>query len=131
MGALLDHVRSYYAALNTGDSEKIAAHFTADAVHYYTRLGPHEGAKTIGDHTRWAVDNLDGQWHIDHAMEDGEQACIEWAMTWRDPETRQRLRRRRQGRVVFRVGKIAGVPPYFHKEESERSGRMNWSSPGG
>src|SRR5918912_1018242 len=78
----LDHIRSYYEALNTGDADLVASHFTDDAVHYYTRLGPHEGARTIGEHTRWAVENIDGQWHIDHAMEDGEQAVIEWAMTW-------------------------------------------------
>ena len=52
MGQLLDHVRSYYGALNTGDPDRVAAHFTDDAVHYYTRLGPHEGARTIGEHTK-------------------------------------------------------------------------------
>jgi len=30
----LDHVRAYYEALNTGDPERVAAHFTDDAVHY-------------------------------------------------------------------------------------------------
>ena len=40
----LDHVRSYYTALNSGDADLVASHFTDDAVHYYTRLGPHEGA---------------------------------------------------------------------------------------
>ena len=39
----LDHIRSYYEALNTGDVELVASHFTDDAVHYYTRLGPHRG----------------------------------------------------------------------------------------
>src|SRR5436189_264482 len=70
MGALLAHVRSYYDALNTGDPDKVAAHFTDDAVHYYTRLGPHESARTIGEHTKWAVENLDGQWHVDHGAAD-------------------------------------------------------------
>ena len=28
----LDHIRSYYAALNTGDAELVASHFTDDAV---------------------------------------------------------------------------------------------------
>jgi hypothetical protein len=28
MGALLDHVRSYYAALSAGDPDGVAAHFT-------------------------------------------------------------------------------------------------------
>jgi len=39
----LDHVRSYYEALNSGDPDRVAEHFTEDAVHYYTRLGPHRG----------------------------------------------------------------------------------------
>ena len=42
-----ERVRAYYEALNTGDAEAVSAHFTDDAVHYYTRLGPHEGAKSI------------------------------------------------------------------------------------
>ena len=56
MGALLDHVTSYYEALNTGDPDHVAAHFTDDAVHYYTRLGPHHGSRSIGEHTKLAVD---------------------------------------------------------------------------
>lgn len=34
------HIRSYYGSLDAGDAEAVAAHFTVDAVHYYTRLGP-------------------------------------------------------------------------------------------
>jgi ketosteroid isomerase-like protein len=70
MGDKLDHIRSYYAALNTGDPDEVARHFTDDAVHYYTRLGPHEGARTIGEHTKWAVENLDGQWHLYNGIEE-------------------------------------------------------------
>jgi len=44
-----ERVRAYYEALNTGDAAAVSAHFTEDATHYYTRLGPHQGAKTIGD----------------------------------------------------------------------------------
>jgi ketosteroid isomerase-like protein len=29
----LDHIRSYYEALNTGDVDLIDSHFTDDAVH--------------------------------------------------------------------------------------------------
>jgi len=29
----LDHIRSYYEALNTGDPALVASHFTDDAVH--------------------------------------------------------------------------------------------------
>jgi hypothetical protein len=99
--ALLEHVRSYYEALNSGDPDRVAEHFTEDAVHYYTRLGPHEGARTIGDHTKWAVDNIDGQWFMENGIEDGEQACIEWTMTWRDPKSGER--RLAPGAELFRI----------------------------
>ena len=81
----LDHVRSYYEALNTGDAEQVSAHFTEDAVHYYTRLGPHEGGKTIGEHAAWAVANIDGQWYLEHGIEADGEVVIEWTMTWREP----------------------------------------------
>ena len=65
MGANLDHIRSYYEALNTGDVELVASHFTDDAVHYYTRLGPHEGARAIAENARWGVEQADGQWYME------------------------------------------------------------------
>ncbi len=52
----LAHIRSYYEALNTGDVDLIASHFTDDATHYYTRLGPHRG-REIAENARWGIDN--------------------------------------------------------------------------
>ena len=101
----------------------MAAHFTDDATHYYTRLGPHEGARTIGEHTKWAVENLDGQWHIENGIEDGEQACIEWAMTWRDPESGERRLDRGAEWFAFRDGKIAEVRAYHHGGQKNPIGR--------
>jgi ketosteroid isomerase-like protein len=124
VGALLDHVRSYYAALNTGDPDKVGAHFTDDAVHYYTRLGPHEGARAIGEHTKWALENLDGQWVFENGIEEGDQACIEWTMTWRDPESGERRLDRGTEWFIFRDGKIAEVRAYFHNGPRNRSGDL-------
>jgi ketosteroid isomerase-like protein len=124
MGALLDHIRSYYRALNTGDPAAVAEHFTPDAVHYYTRLGPHEGAETIGRHTKWAVEAIDGQWHIDNAIEDGEQAVIEWAMTWRDPKSGERRLDRGTEWFRFEDGRIAEVRAYHHGGPKNRSGDL-------
>jgi len=45
VGANVDHIRSYYEALNSGDAARVASHFTEDATHYYTRLEPHRGAE--------------------------------------------------------------------------------------
>jgi ketosteroid isomerase-like protein len=124
MGAMLDHVRSYYDALSAGDPDRIAKHFTDDAVHYYTRLGPHEGARTIGEHTKWAVENLQGRWILENGIEDGEQAVIEWTMTWRDPGSGQPRLDRGTEWFRFRDGKICEVRAYHHSNEKNRSGDL-------
>ncbi len=124
MGALLDHIRSYYDALNTGDPEAVARHFTDDAVHYYTRLGPHEGARTIGEHTKLGVDHLEGQWHLENGIDDGEQAVIEWTMTWRAPKSGARRLDRGTEWFRFREGKICEVRAYHHSNEKNRSGDL-------
>jgi ketosteroid isomerase-like protein len=110
----IDHIQSYYEALNSGDAEAVAAHFTDDAVHYYTRLGPHEGAVTIGSHAAMAVETIDGQWLIENAIEQGDQAVIEWTMTWRDPKSGEKRLDRGTEWFLIRDGKIAEVRAYHH-----------------
>ena len=124
MGAPLDHVRSYYEALNTGDADRVAEHFTDDAMHYYTRLGPHEGARTIGEHTHWAVQNIEGQWFIEDAIEDGERVVIEWTMTWKDPKSGKARLDRGTEWFEFRDGKIAEVRAYHHGGKKNPQGDL-------
>ena len=45
----LDHIRSYYEALNSGAADLVASHFTDDAVHYYTRKSVDNGAFIAGE----------------------------------------------------------------------------------
>jgi ketosteroid isomerase-like protein len=120
----LDHIRSYYAALNTGDPDRVAAHFTEDAVHYYTRLGPHQGARAIGDNARWAVEKLDGQWWMEHGLEQGDEAVIEWTMTWRDPDSGERRLNRGTEWFRLRDGKIAEVRAYHHGDRKNPRGDL-------
>jgi ketosteroid isomerase-like protein len=124
VGWLLDHVRSYYEALNSGDPDRVAEHFTEDAVHYYTRLGPHEGARAIGEHTLLAVETLGGRWFIEDAVDDGERVVIEWTMTWRDPGSGEPRLDRGTEWFEFRDGKIAEVRAYHHSNEKNRSGDL-------
>ena len=124
MGALMDHVRSYYEALNSGDADRVSEHFTDDAVHYYTRLGPHEGARAIGDYAAMGVNEIDGQWHLENGIDDGEQACIEWAMTWRDPASGERRIDRGAEWFRFRDGKICEVRAYHHGNQKNPSGDL-------
>ena len=124
MGKLIYHVQGYYEALNTGDADKVAAFFTDDATHYYTRLGPHEGARAIADHAQLGVEQIDGQWHMYNGIEEGDQAVIEWAMTWRHPETGERRLDRGSEWFLFRDGLIAEVRAYFHGGRRNRSGDL-------
>ena len=124
MAALVDHVRSYYEALNSGEADRVAEHFTDDATHYYTRLGPHQGAQAIGEHTEWAVQHLEGRWNIEDAVDDGERVVIEWTMTWRSPGTGEPRIDRGTEWFEFRDGKICEVRAYHHSDERNRSGDL-------
>ena len=114
MGALLDHVRSYYDVINSGDVEAIHAHFTDDAVHYYTRMAPHRG-REIAERAAWAVENVEAEWSMYNGIDDGEQAVIEWAMRWRHPETGELKLDRGTEWFVFRDGKICEVRAYYNR----------------
>lgn len=124
MGSRVDHIRSYYTALNTGDAAAVAGHFTPDATHYYTRLGPHEGAETIGQMTNLAVESIEAQWFVENAIEEGEQAVIEWTMTWRDPKSGERRLDRGTEWFAFRDGLIAEVRAYHHGGPKNPSGDL-------
>ncbi len=119
----LEHIRSYYESLNTGELEAIASHFTADATHYYTRLGPHRG-REIAENARWAIDELEGRWWLEHGIADGDEAVIEWTMTWRDPKTGER--RLNRGTEWFRLehGLIAEVRAYHHGDRANPRGDL-------
>ena len=109
----------------------MASFFTDDAVHYYTRLGPHRGARSIGEHTKLGVELLEGRWFSEDAIEDGERVVIEWTMTWRDPESGERRLDRGTEWFEFRDGRIAEVRAYHHSNEKNRSGALIGFDPAG
>ncbi|HEY3552818.1 MAG TPA: nuclear transport factor 2 family protein, partial [Solirubrobacterales bacterium] len=104
-----ERVRAYYEDLNKGNAEAVSAHFTEDAVHYYTRLGPHEGAETIGRYAAFGVEQIDAQWFIENLVEQGDQVAIEWTMTWRHPDSGEARLDRGAEWFLMRDGKIAEV----------------------
>jgi ketosteroid isomerase-like protein len=124
MATPLEHVRSYYEALNTGDADAVACHFTEDATHYYTRLGPHEGGRTIADYAALAVNGIEGRWKIEDAITDGERVVIEWTMTWRHPESGERRLDRGTEWFELRDGLISEVRAYHHGGRKNPSGDL-------
>jgi len=121
----LERVRAYYRDLNTGDVEKVARHFHPDATHYYTRLGPHHSAQAIGELTEQGVKFLDASWHLEHAIERGDEVVIEWTMLWCDPR-HDNVRRIDRGTewFVVRDGLIAEVRAYHHSDDKNRAGDL-------
>jgi ketosteroid isomerase-like protein len=119
----LDHIRSYYEALNTGDVDLVASHFTDDAVHYYTRLGPHRG-REIAENAKWGIENVDGQWWLEHGIESGDEVVIEWTMTWRDPKSGERRLYRGTEWFRLRDNKICEVRAYHHGDHRNPQGDL-------
>ena len=121
----LERVKAYYRDLNTGDVEKVARHFQPDANHYYTRLGPHRSAREIGEITEQGVKYLDGSWHIEHAIEQGDEVVIEWTMLWTDPrhDGARRIDRGTEWFIV-RDGLIAEVRAYHHGGKKNPQGDL-------
>jgi len=117
-------VRAYYEALNAGDAAAVSAHFTDDAVHYYTRLGPHEGAVTIGNYAALGVSTIDAQWYIENLIEQGNQVVIEWTMTWRDPQSGAERLDRGTEWFQIRDGRIAEVRAYHHGGKKNPQGDL-------
>jgi ketosteroid isomerase-like protein len=121
----LERVRAYYRDLNTGDPDTVARHFHPDANHYYTRLGPNRTGREIGETTELGVKHLDGSWHIEHAIEQGDEVVIEWTMLWTDPrhDGARRLDRGTEWFIV-RDGLIAEVRAYHHSDAKNRQGDL-------
>lgn len=120
----IERVRAYYEDLNGGDATAVSSHFTEDATHYYTRLGPHEGAKTIGDLAALGVSTIDAQWYVENAIEQGDQVAIEWTMTWRDPKSGEKRLDRGTEWFLIRDGKIAEVRAYHHGGKKNPQGDL-------
>jgi ketosteroid isomerase-like protein len=123
VGELLEHVRGYYEALNRGDAYEVAAFFTDDATHYYTRMDPHHG-REIAENAELGVKHIDAKWILEHGIENGEEAVIEWTMVWTDLKSGQRRLDRGTEWFRFDDGKICEVRAYFHSNDKNRSGDL-------
>jgi ketosteroid isomerase-like protein len=122
MGARLDHVRSYYEALNTGDADAVANHFTDDAVHWYTRREPHVGARAIAENAALGVQHLNAHWTLEHAVEGDDEVAIEWSMAFDHPRDGRRLLDRGAEFLAFQDGLICEVRAYYNERGGDLAG---------
>ena len=120
MTAAADRVRAYYEDLNSGDADKVARHFTGDAVHYYTRREPHVGAQAIADNAALAVEHMRAVWTCEHLVESDDEVVIEWTMAFDHPRTGERLLDRGAEFLAMRGGLICEIRAYY----AERGGDL-------
>jgi len=117
-----ERVRAYYEDLNSGDADKVARHFTDDAVHYYTRREPHVGARAIADNAVLAVTHLNAVWTCEHLVESADEVAIEWTMAFDHPRTGERLLDRGAEFLAIRDGQISEVRAYYNERGGDLSG---------
>jgi len=117
-----ERVRAYYEDLNSGDADKVARHFTEDAVHYYTRREPHVGARAIADNAVLAVTHLNAVWTCEHLVESADEVAIEWTMAFDHPRTGERLLDRGAEFLAIRDGQISEVRAYYNERGGDLSG---------
>ena len=122
MGALADHVRSYYESLNGADADAVAAHFTDDAVHYYTRREPDVGARAIADYAVLAVTHLNAVWTCEHLVESDDEVAIEWTLAFDHPRSGERLLDRGAEFLALRDGRICEVRAYYNERGGDLRG---------
>jgi ketosteroid isomerase-like protein len=124
MGRLLDLVERYYVACNAPDEAGLEAAFTPDATHYFTRLPAVRGAGQIA--TLWAAQQrrLDARWTVEHGIESGDEAVIEWTMTWTDPKTGEQRIDRGTEWYAFAGDRITEIRAYHHSDAANRSGDL-------
>ena len=122
MGTRLEHVRSYYESLNTGDAGAVARHFTPDAVHYYTRREPQLGGRAIAEQAALAVEHLRARWTLEHAVEGDDEVAIEWTMEFDHPRDGRRLLDRGAEFLAFREGLICEVRAYYNERGGDLAG---------
>jgi ketosteroid isomerase-like protein len=117
-----ERVRAYYEDLNSGDADRVARHFTDDAVHYYTRRDPHVGARAIAQNAVLAVTHLHAIWTCEHLVEGSVEVAIEWTMAFDHQLTGERLLDRGSEFLALRDGLICEVRAY----SAERGGDLRW-----
>jgi ketosteroid isomerase-like protein len=117
-----ERVRAYYEDLNSGDADKVARHFTEDAVHYYTRRDPDVGARAIADYAVLAVTHLNAVWTCEHIVESDGEVAIEWTLAFDHPRSGERLLDRGAEFLAIRDGLISEVRAYYNERGGDLRG---------
>jgi len=107
-----ERIEAYFTACGTGDADRVAEHFTEDAVIYDTNHPPVRSAAAIGTfwsgvQARWGG----ATWVVDRCIGAGDEAAIEWTM--RAPLPRPFTMRGSEWYRFDADGRIAEIRQYW------------------
>ena len=118
-------IRKYFEGRNRADVEMMMSTFDADITHYFLNDPPVRVAKEIA--TKWAAFNQEGRtarWTVDHAIEEGDEAVIEWTLVYTRPDRSPPTTVFRGAEwYVFRRGRIFEIRAY--ELTGERRNELN------
>lgn len=80
-------IESYYQGCSRADVDQMISTFTADVVHYFTHHQPVRGAQALAHYWQSMQPKINGCWSVDHGIVQGDEAVIEWTMSWRPPKS--------------------------------------------
>ena len=109
----LETIRRYYHGCSTGDVDLMLATFAEDVVHYFPTQDPIRGGQALAAHWVSVHERTGAVWTVDHGLAAGEEAVIEWTMSFQHPGTGASGRIRGAEWYVFQEGRIAEIRPYY------------------
>lgn len=116
-------IRKYFDGCSRPSIELMKSTLDTDVVHYFTNLPPVRGAEALA--AFWAGFHSDWQahWSVDHGIEAGDQAVIEWTLRCVPPGRSRPELIRGTDWHLFRDGKIAEIRGYYVGHETVGAGK--------
>jgi SnoaL-like domain len=118
----LETITRYYDGCSAGDVTAIEATLDADVVHFFLTPNPGsapvQGAEHLARYWRKVVGMIGARWVVDHGLEAGAEAVIEWTMFWLPPGAVTRIPTRGAEWFTFSgAGLITEIRSYYQQRE--------------
>lgn len=116
-------ITRYYDACNTGDIAGFEETLDADVVHYF--LAPNVGSAPVASRERligyWrkVQPMIDGRWVVDHVVESGNEAVIEWSLFWTPPHGVRVVTRGSEWFVFSADDQITEIRSYYQQRDGD------------
>jgi ketosteroid isomerase-like protein len=121
-------IERYYQGCNTSDVELMVSTMTPDVVHYFLEPGTEAvaGAEHLAHYWRKVRRLFDARWEIDYIFANGDDAVIEWTLSWTNPDTGARLTTRGAEFYVMRGGLISEIRAYYNQLRDADTGLVGF-----